>query len=124
MLYCERGAGIGVEVDVVNLVAFVVVAGEDDAANKSLLRVGVEVVLALFVEIYQEVAMRDIAVKHDAILVLRQGSHVARTRLQLVLGNHVAVARIVVVPVHLAHLERVYDEVEEDFIKLRDYPVL
>ena len=127
----ERGAGVSVEVDVVDLVALVVVAGEDDSAYESLLSVGVEVVLALFVEIHQEIsdclspedAMGDIAAEHDAVLVLLHRSHVARPHLQLVLGDHVAVARIVVVPVHLAHLESVHDSVEEDVVELDTVPV-
>ena len=54
-MICECGLWISAEVDVVNLIASVVVSGEDNAADESLLCVGVEVVLAHPVDIMRRV---------------------------------------------------------------------
>ena len=71
-------SGLGVKVDVVDLVTSVVVSGEDNGANES---VGVEVLPAELENIRQviadslgaEDAVRDVDAEHDAVFVLLHG---------------------------------------------------
>ena len=74
-------SGLGVKVDVVDLVTSVVVSGEDNGANESLLSVGVEVLPAELENVRQviadslgaEDAVRDVDAEHDAVFVLLHG---------------------------------------------------
>ena len=124
-------SGLGVKVDVVDLVTSVVVSGEDNGANENLLSIGVEVLPAELENVRQviadslgaEDAVRDVDAEHDAVFVLLHGRDVARPNLQLVLRNHVAVARVVVIPVHHHHLESIHDTPEEDVVEMNAVPV-
>lgn len=70
-------SGLGVKVDVVDLVTSVVVSGEDNGTNESLLSVGVEVLPAELENVRQviadslgaEDAVRDVDAEHDAVTV-------------------------------------------------------